>query len=340
MIYCGTCKSEVDARIEKRLETILVRGEEIEVNSRVAVCPQCREDLIDEELEATNLGAAYDAYRVRHHLLSPRDISETRQKYGLSQRALAKLLGWGEITIHRYESGAIQDSAHETVLRLIREPANMKQVLEENRTALSSEIATRLEEKLDAMLADREVGEFETLLEKLCSTGSPSEDNGFREFDVEKLEESVLYFVSRVEHAFKTKLNKLLWYADFLSYRTSSRSITGSAYVAATHGPVPRNYDLLLGEMVRKGLIRATEVEFPNGTCGELLEPSRDPNMSLFNGVEQACMGKVVREFRYFTASDIRKRSHSEKAYEATYEEEGQWNGIPYSLAGTLSLTM
>jgi len=340
MIYCGMCRAEVDERIEERPETILVRGEEIEVNSRVAVCPQCGEDLIDEELEAANLGAAYDAYRVRHHLLSPRDISETRQKYGLSQRALAKLLGWGEITIHRYESGAIQDSAHETVLRLIKEPANMKQVLEESRTALSAEIATKLEGKLDEMLADREVSQFESLLEKLCSTGSPSEANGFREFDVEKLEESVLYFVSHVKNAFKTKLNKLLWYADFLSYRTSSRSITGSAYVAATHGPVPKNYDLLLGEMIRKGLVRATEVEFPNGTCGELLEPNREPNMSLFNGVEQACMGKVAREFHYCTASDIRKRSHLERAYTSTYEEEGQWNGIPYSLAETLSLSM
>jgi len=340
MIYCGICKSEVNARIEERLEMIPVRGEEIEVNSRIAVCPQCGEDLVDESLEATNLSVAYEAYRARHHLLSPSEISETRHKYGLSQRALAGLLGWGEITIHRYESGAIQDSAHETVLRLIREPTNMKRVLEENKTTLSAEVAARLEEKLDAMLANLEAGEFSTLLERLCSTGSPSEENGFREFDGEKLEESVLFFIARVEHAFKTKLNKLLWYADFLAYRTSSRSITGSAYVAATHGPVPKNYDLLLGEMARKGLVRVTEVEFPNGTCGELLKASREPNMSPFDGVEQACMDKVAREFRDCTASDLRRRSHAEKAYEATYEEGVHWKSIPYSLAETLSLAM
>lgn len=340
MIYCTNCKVEVDARVEERLETIEVRGEKVDVESRVAVCPMCKEILVDEDLESRNLDLAYETYRTRHHLLSPTEIAEIRQEYGLSQRSLARLLGWGEITIHRYESGAIQDNAHEIVLRLIAEPQNLKRILEKNPEALSLDAAKQLNERIDSMLAHTELGRFEILLEKLCSSGPPSEANGFREFDNERMEEAILFLVSRVENAFKTKLNKLLWYADFLSYRDSSRSITGSAYVAAIHGPVPKHYDLLLGAIAQKGLIRASEVEFPSGSCGERIEACREPNMSLFSGTEQGFMDRVVQEFRSSTASEMRRRSHNEDAYKSAYVEGVQWRSIPYSLAETLSLTM
>lgn len=41
---------------------------------------------------------------------------------------LAKLMGWGEATISRYESKAIQDKAYDTMLRLIKD--NPLQALE------------------------------------------------------------------------------------------------------------------------------------------------------------------------------------------------------------------
>lgn len=40
------------------------------------------------------------------------EIVAIRESYGLSQVDLAKLLGWGEATISRYESKAIQDEAY------------------------------------------------------------------------------------------------------------------------------------------------------------------------------------------------------------------------------------
>ena len=43
--------------------------------------------------------------------LQPEEIEKIRKQYGLSQKNFARLLGWGDITIHRYESGAIQDDA-------------------------------------------------------------------------------------------------------------------------------------------------------------------------------------------------------------------------------------
>ena len=55
-------------------------------------------------------------------------IVAIREMYGLSQVDLARLLGWGEATISRYESKAIQDEAYDNMLRIIRE--NPKVTLE------------------------------------------------------------------------------------------------------------------------------------------------------------------------------------------------------------------
>ena len=49
--------------------------------------------------------------------------------YGLTQRSLSILLGMGEITIHRYESGSIPDEAHNQLLIMMQNPWNMKQIL-------------------------------------------------------------------------------------------------------------------------------------------------------------------------------------------------------------------
>lgn len=48
-------------------------------------------------------------------LLTSDEIVAIRESYGLSQVDLAKLLGWGEATISRYESKAIQDEAYRKI---------------------------------------------------------------------------------------------------------------------------------------------------------------------------------------------------------------------------------
>lgn len=54
----------------------------------------------------------------------------------LSQRSFAKLLNWGDKTIRRYENGAVQDRAHNSLLLFLRDPENMRIYLTENEVAL------------------------------------------------------------------------------------------------------------------------------------------------------------------------------------------------------------
>lgn len=68
------------------------------------------------------------------NILTSNEIVDIRENYGLSQVDLAKLLGWGEATIARYESKAIQDEAYDNMLRIIKDnPLKAIEFLDKNR---------------------------------------------------------------------------------------------------------------------------------------------------------------------------------------------------------------
>ena len=165
--FCPNCEEFTDVKLETRKEVLNVRGEPIEIEGEVVICQACRAKIFDEELDSRNLEKAYAAYREKHKLLSPDEIRTTRQKYGLGQRALSRLLGWGEITIHRYENGAIQDKVHDGTLRLIEDPQNMKKIFEANQSKLASYAAARLEERI-ASFYRRTRSRFSTFLYNAC----------------------------------------------------------------------------------------------------------------------------------------------------------------------------
>lgn len=57
-------------------------------------------------------------------------VKATREKYGLSQRAFASLLGLGEATIVRYEKGSVPSKANANLIRAADDPKFMAGCLE------------------------------------------------------------------------------------------------------------------------------------------------------------------------------------------------------------------
>ena len=93
--YCPECDCEVDARLERRTETLPVKGEPTSYDAEVAVCPCCGEAIGDSRVEEGNLRRAYSAYCVAHGLMAPDEVKELRNSYGLSLREFSKFLGFG-----------------------------------------------------------------------------------------------------------------------------------------------------------------------------------------------------------------------------------------------------
>ena len=82
----------------------------------------------------------------------------------------------------------------------------------------------------------------------------PATTHTTRQFSRTRFRELILYCALKSEtHRFfgATKLNKCLFYADFLAYRALGSSITGAEYLALEHGPAPRQLVAEREAMVR-----------------------------------------------------------------------------------------
>lgn len=166
---CPVCEIERDLIYGEMNEVLKVRGEDIEITSKVNYCPEGKHYFYDVEDEEEKFQIAYREYRKRKGFLQPEEIKKIREQYGLSQKNFARLLGWGDITIHRYESGAIQDDVHNDVLSLIRDFDDFKKLFESKKNTMEPDLARKVEEKITAIEKEHEHRKIELLVKLLSS---------------------------------------------------------------------------------------------------------------------------------------------------------------------------
>lgn len=145
---CPICEAERDLQYGRKREILKVRDEEIPVESKVYYCPEGDHYFYDIEDEEQKFQSAYREYKKRKSLLQQEEIKQIREKYGFSQRGFARFLGWGEITIQRYESGALQDNAHNSLLFVIKDFENFKKLFEIRKKDLMEKDIKRIERRL------------------------------------------------------------------------------------------------------------------------------------------------------------------------------------------------
>ena len=318
--YCEECEKEVETKIITKKETYEVCGEAIEVDTQVLVCADCGEEFYSEELDNATLVRAYNEYRRRHKLLLPEEIKKIREQYGLSQRSFAKLLNWGDKTICRYENGSIQDKAHNSLLLFLRAPENMKRYLAENEVALNERQKNRLLAIVDKLEQNEEYHGGRGFF-NLFFTQEPCEENGYRAFDYDKLCAMVLFFAHRGTELLKTKLMKLLNYSDMIFYKENGVSISGVRYVHLPYGPVPENFDILLGTMAADHIAHI-EVFYDNGYEKHLVIPEEETPEGVLSKDELAVLERIYNKFAGFGSVDISNYSHKEKGYIETRRGE------------------
>src|SRR5690606_12006229 len=103
------------------------------------------------------------------------------------------------------------------------------------------------------------------------------------------------YFSEQVQ-PFKTKMNKLLFYADFFMFKQTCFSISGVRYKAIDMGPVPNNFQSIFEYLDNSGDIEIFYTQFPQGYTGEQFKPKKDRlfNASLFSKIELAVLNKIA----------------------------------------------
>jgi uncharacterized phage-associated protein len=137
--------------------------------------------------------------------------------------------------------------------------------------------------------------------------------SGHRPFSFEKLAAMTAYIASRGRDIYKTKLNKLLFYSDFVHFYDHGTSISGARYVHLPFGPVPDRYEGLLAKLSATGMIRVEK-----GQGHELIKASSEPVTDVLTNEERGSLDWVLDTYGALSASAISERSHREMAYKYT----------------------
>lgn len=307
-----------NSKIIKRKATYCIKGEPIEILEEVRINLKNNEETFDEELENKNLENIYNQYRKKHSLLTPNRIKEIREKYGVSQRAFSRILGWGEVTIHRYETGALQDRSHNDALVLLENPDNMKTLLENNKNKINRKDYINIKENLQKLMKDDIDKTLEENITKKYFNEVLDEYCGYSQFNYEKFVNMILFFAVNIKRLFKTKLMKLLFYADFVNFRNNTLSITGLKYIKNHYGLTPIKYELLLGELFEKYItyqVEYVKTSKDNVEEYEFIKPLEKPSMDIFSQEEINTMEEVLNAFKHLTSEKMTQCSHKEEAW-------------------------
>lgn len=150
-------------------------------------------------------------------------------------------------------------------------------------------------------------------------------------FDARRFEELILLVARRCERDSTfgaTKLNKLLFFADFAAYRKLGRSLTGADYQKLEHGPAPKQLLPTREALLERGeLFPITRDYF--GKEQKRLIAGREPDVSGFSGEEIALVDEIIDSLRDLDAAAVTQLSHTFIGWRAV--EYG--DVIPYETA-------
>jgi putative zinc finger/helix-turn-helix YgiT family protein len=308
---CPECGKTSEWEMITRPEEFEIKGEIITVENQVLICPECKAEYEDMNSEIDPFNLAYEEYRRRKGMVHPAQIVAFRKKYDLTQKELSELLGFGGVTLSRYENGSLQDEAHDQLLRFILQPNNLLNLVKQKPDTLS-------ETKRKQLLA---------VLEKEITTGSLLRDllknniadiyTGYKPFDLNKVV-SLIRFFTFPKRVYKSKLLKLLFYADFKAFKESGIAMTGMKYARLPYGPVPDKFTFLLASVPELDPAISLEVD----PMGDLYLSSAPPDPMAFEPQEWDMLRKIQACFKDSTSKAIEDFSHEEKGYKETRKSE------------------
>lgn len=316
--FCPNCEKETPQVLIDRVEEINIRGEMMPIHMEYYQCEECGEDFEIPRPGYDPVDAAYREYRKIKGMIQPEEIKKFRKDLGLTQKEFSEIIGIGIATLNRYENGALQSEAHDQAIQLSMQPANLLQIFENKPGLLSDTNRNRIIQILQQKKQDCG-GLLAEAVEQFGSY-SPSLLSGYVRLDVNKLFQAMKYFCFN-DQVTKTKLMKLLFYADFKHYQDNGVSISGARYAHAYHGPVPDQFETWL-VAISEWENQITREEQPFGDFVGEVYTSGEPDWSIFSPSELAALAFVKNKFLKYSARQIREFSHREKGYLSTKDGE------------------
>ena len=321
--------------LTKENRSINYRKEAFDVVFHYYKCEDSGEQFTTGELDDVNMNQVYNQYRDLFNIPFPDEIIRIRSKYNLPATKMSAILGFGANSYRQYESGEMPSVSNARLIQMIDDPKKFIDLVE-----LCDSLDSKTKEKhikiAQNIVEDRKRNRFNfNLKDYLLGDHLADVYSGYRNPNFEKFTEMIVFFSEKIE-PFKTKMNKLLFYADFLMFKQSCFSISGVRYRAIEMGPVPNNFQSIFEYLENNNFIDIQYTQFPQGYTGEQFKARKEKpfNQAVFSETEIAVLNKVAEVFKESSTNNIIETSHLEDAWKMNVKEK---NVISYKYAFDLT---
>ncbi len=137
----------------------------------------------------------------------------------------------------------------------------------------------------------------------------------------EKYKQMILYFLRLEKSVTKTKLAKLLYFADFSSFYYNLKSMSGMQYRKIKYGPVADSYFRIVDEMFDSG-----EIQIDNREDGAMIisqtRSGAKIHLSEINKEEEKLIKNIEEKWKGKKTSEIVDFTHKQLPYLYAMENE------------------
>ena len=321
-LVCPFCEEEREMEVKKIKQIEKVKNLDVEYEAVVYYCSECDEYFESGEMMESNLRALRDAYRVKMGLLTTEEIVAIRDKYRISQEDFAIILGFGEKTIARYETSAIQDKPYDDLMRLFDKDYNFAYEQVQNaKDKLSNKKFEQISNSIKGFiyLESQKIDNEKMLSNQYIMMDEPNSSNGFTLLNIDKIKSMMAFFAKFTKNLFTVKLMKLFWYSDALSYQRTGKAISGLVYKHMPMGALPVGYK----EICDLDSVNREHFEIHESISTQFLPKDTDEiNESLFTLDELRVLNDVCKKFENASGSELSDIMHEEKVYQVTEPNE------------------
>ena len=287
------------------------RGEQYEYEHIAWLCEDSGEQFTDDESDTAGFVQVTNQYRAKYGIPYTDEIIAVRQRYGISAAKMSLILGIGINQYRLYEQGEVPNVSNGRMIRSIMNPKVMLEMVESSKNELSVSEYEKIISKVQAIIASSETYKMEQYETRRIFTTLRGADNGYAQLSLGRLKNIMLYILNRCDEVWCTKMNKLLFYTDFMSYRERGMAMSGLSYRAIDFGPVPERWDRVYSEFpeVRQELRQVGDF------VGSVLIDSAEPDYAMFTDAELKVLDSICTHFSKMSSREISRISHDEDAW-------------------------
>lgn len=303
--------ADAKATLQIKPKKMNFRKEEFDVYDYYYVCNKTKKEFSTDEAGDVTLNQLYNQYREKHSIMFPFEIKELREKYGLSPTKMSEVLGFGINIYRNYENGEIPNKSNANIIELAKNSDIFLKLAHESGVLSQIEL-NELKKKAERNFDIPE----EEILKKYFRIYSAeiNQFTGYVQKQFDKITNMILFFITENERTYKTRLNKYLFYSDFLCYKYRGIAMSGFNYVAIDKGPVPDSYEMLYDTLEKENYIKIEEVETDGKEYSKLV-PVKSFDGSNFDDEEMEILKFVIDTLQYKKTQDIIDESHNTNAW-------------------------